>query len=96
MTGRSFISGARRYAEEWIFPGGSSDNRLFFGSQVRFAAGIDEPSQMLLFDAQTSGGLLLCVPTEKLQVLLKRAADTGQPLWEVGELIEGEGIEVVY
>jgi selenide,water dikinase len=89
-----FTRGARRYAEDWIFPGGASDNRLYFGPQVRFAAGIDEPSQMLLFDPQTSGGLLLAVSPEKLDGLLGRAAQLGQRLWEVGEVIEGQGIEV--
>jgi selenide,water dikinase len=90
-----FISGARRYAQEYIFPGGSSDNRLYYGAHVHFAPGIDEPSQMLLFDAQTSGGLLLCVPPVKLPGLLGRAAEQGLALWEVGEVVEGEGIEVV-
>jgi len=90
-----FTRGARRYASEWIFPGGSSDNRLYYGEHVQFAPGIDEPSQMLLFDAQTSGGLLLSVPPEKLDGLLRRAAQVGQMLWEVGEVIEGTKIEVV-
>ena len=90
-----FISGAQRYAREYIFPGGSSDNRLFYGAHVHFAPEIDEPSQMLLFDAQTSGGLLLCVPPEKLPGLQRRAAERDQVLWEVGEVVEGEGIEVL-
>lgn len=89
-----FTRGARRYAEEWIFPGGAFDNRLYFGPQVRFAPHIDEPSQMLLFDPQTSGGLLLAVPPEKLDALLQRAAGLGQILWVIGEAIEGQGIEV--
>ena len=88
------LSSAMKYARQWIFPGGSSDNRLFFGPQVRFSSQIDEPSQMLLFDAQTSGGLLLAVPPEKLEALLARAAQLDQPLWVVGETITGEGIEV--
>ena len=90
-----FTSGARRYAEQWTFPGGTSDNRLYYGSQVHFNSVIDEPSQMLLFDAQTSGGLLLAVPAPQLDALLARAEATSQPLWVVGEVIEGEGIEVV-
>jgi selenide,water dikinase len=87
--------GAQSYAQQWIFPGGSMDNRLYYGSQVHFAAEIDEASQMLLFDAQTSGGLLLSVPAEKLTALLRRAAELSQPLWVIGEVIEGQGIEVV-
>lgn len=89
-----FVGGARRYADEFIFPGGSSDNRIYFGHHVHFSKELDEPSQMLLFDAQTSGGLLLCVPPEKLDGLLERAAELGQPLWPVGEVIAGEKIVV--
>lgn len=88
------ISCARRYAGEWIFPGGTSDNRLHFGPRVDFASEIDEVSQMLLFDAQTSGGLLLCVPPERLPAFRERAKDLNQPIWVVGEVREGRGIQV--
>ncbi len=88
------LAGARRYAQEWIFPGGSTDNRAFFGSHVKFDPQIDEPSQMLLFDAQTSGGLLLSVDPENLEPMLARAAETEETLWQVGEVVAGEGIEV--
>jgi selenide,water dikinase len=90
----SFISGARGYAEQFIFPGGTYDNRLYFGSNVHFDPALDEPSQLLLFDSQTSGGLLLAVPPEKLNQLLSRAAQQEQPLWVVGEVIRGKGIDV--
>jgi len=89
-----FSRGAQRYAQEFIFPGGASDNRLYFSPHVRFAPGIDEPSQMLLFDPQTSGGLLLSIPAEKLDGLMARAASLGLVLWVVGDVLEGEGIEV--
>ena len=90
-----FVSGARRYAEEWHFPGGSADNRLYFGRHVTFAEHIAEHEQMLLFDAQTSGGLLLAVPPENLSALLEDAARSEQPLWVVGEVVEGDSITVV-
>ena len=88
------ISGARRYAEQFIFPGGSYDNRLYYGSSVHFDPALDEPSQMLLFDSQTSGGLLLVVPPKKLAALLSRAAEMDQSVWVIGEVIQGKGIEV--
>ena len=90
-----FTRGAKQYAEQWIFPGGSSENRLYFGEQVHFEIGIDETDQMLLFDTQTSGGLLLSVPEGKVQLLLDKASQIDQALWVIGEVIPGSGIEVV-
>jgi selenide, water dikinase len=89
-----FTRGAFRYAQEWTFPGGASDNRAHCGEHVLFASHIEEASQMLLFDPQTSGGLLLAVPPEKWDAILEEAAKAGQPLWVIGEAVEGEGIEV--
>jgi selenide,water dikinase len=90
-----FTGGAFKYARNWTFPGGSSDNRLYYREHVRFAPGIDEPSQMLLFDAQTSGGLLLAVPQHVLKNLLARAEEVGEELWVVGQVMQGNHIEVL-
>ncbi len=90
-----FLTHARRYAEAWTFPGGAEDNKLFFEAHVQFAPRLDEASQMLLFDPQTSGGLLLAVPADKLPAFLHRAAQLDQPAWEIGEVIEGRQIEVI-
>jgi selenide, water dikinase len=89
-----FVSGARKYAEMWAFPGGASDNRVYFGPHVAFDPSIDEPGQMLLFDPQTSGGLLLGVPQEKLAAFLARANELDQPVWVIGEVRPGKGIDV--
>jgi selenide,water dikinase len=89
-----FLAGARRYAERGIFPGGAFDNKKHFASHVTFAESVDEPNQMLLFDPQTSGGLLLGVPQEQLEAFLRRAAEMGQAAWSVGSVSQGLGIEV--
>jgi len=89
------LKSARKYAAEWAFPGGSYDNRAFYSDKIEFDQRIDEASQMLLFDAQTSGGLLLSIPAENVGSMLDRAAQLGQDLWVIGEVVEGEGIEVV-
>lgn len=88
------LPGAWRYAEQFIFPGGSSDNRLYFGSRVTFDPEINEISEMLLFDAQTSGGLLLAVPPNKLEAIQNEAERRDQPIWNVGEVLEGKDLEV--
>jgi selenide,water dikinase len=89
-----FVSGARKYAEMWTFPGGASDNRTHFSPNVTFEPSIDEAGQMLLFDPQTSGGLLLGVPQMKLPSFQARAKELGQPAWVIGEVRAGGGIEV--
>lgn len=89
-----FISGARKYAEIGTFPGGGFDNKKHFESRVQFADSIDEPNQMLLFDPQTSGGLLLGVPRGQLDSFLARARDLNQAIWVIGSVEAGAGIEV--
>jgi len=49
---------------------------------------------MLLFDPQTSGGLLLGVPQEKLDAFMKRAKELDQPLWVIGIVKQGQRIQV--
>jgi selenide,water dikinase len=90
-----FVSGAKTYAQEFIFPGGASDNKLYFEKHIQYRRDLTDDEKLLLFDPQTSGGLLLSVPKEKLAVLLARADEAGQPLWVVGEVIEGDQIEIV-
>ena len=89
-----FIAGARKYAERGIFPGGAFDNKKHFESQVTFTSSINEPSQMLLFDPQTSGGLLLGIPGEQLETFLQRASEIGQAAWTIGSVETGSGIRV--
>jgi len=89
-----FVSGARKYAEMGTFPGGGFDNQKYFGPRVKFDPAIDEQSRLLLFDPQTSGGLLLGVPHEKLGAFQARAKELDQPVWIIGEVKEGLGIRV--
>lgn len=89
-----FISCARKYAEKGCFAGGAFDNKKHFEPNVKFDRAIDEENQMLLFDPQTSGGLLLGVPQEKLDSFVARAGELGQAVWRIGRVETGAGIRV--
>ena len=89
-----FISCARKFADMGCFAGGAFDNKKHFESRITFADKIDEENEMLLFDPQTSGGLLLGVPQEKLEAFTTRAEELGQAIWVVGSVDTGTGITV--
>jgi selenide, water dikinase len=59
-----FMAGVRDLAERDLFPSGSRRNHAAYRDQVKWD-GISELDQMMLCDAQTSGGLLVAVPQEK-------------------------------
>ncbi len=91
------LPGALQYAQQGIAPGGLHRNREFVETDgyVRYAASIDTAIKLLLFDPQTSGGLLLALPPDAADTYQSRAADAGQGCWRIGEVVEGAGIEVV-
>jgi selenide,water dikinase len=90
-----FLTRARQYANAGFFPGGASDNRLHFGSHISFSNHVDEVDQMLLFDPQTSGGLMLCVPDAVITRFVDQASLLELPIWEIGRVVPGSTIEVV-
>lgn len=90
-----FTNGARKYAELGTFPGGSIDNRKFYGPHVTFDGNFEKWELTLLFDAQTSGGMLLAVPAAKAADFAAAASQADQPAWRIGEVVAGSGIVVV-
>ena len=71
------ISEATDYARMGLMPAGTYKNREFFGPKVDIAPSVDPVVQDILFDPQTSGGLLICVAKEVAQALLKDLLDHG-------------------
>ncbi len=91
-----FLDGAKRYADDNLFPGGSCRNRDAYECWVDFAPGISEEMQLLLFTPETSGGLLAAVSPERLEMLTTLFADKGHSCWVIGEVVEGKGIGVTF
>ncbi len=62
--------GAAELAARGAVPGGTQRNREALAAHVTFAPGVPEATRVLLCDAQTSGGLLLAVPADRVDALI--------------------------
>ena len=63
------IQGTYELAQNGFIPGGTKRNLDYVSSQVDFLSKISKQQQLMLADAQTSGGLLISVPNEKAEEL---------------------------
>ncbi|MCA9704748.1 MAG: selenide, water dikinase SelD [Myxococcales bacterium] len=82
------LEAAVAYVAQGIAPGGTHANRRFLEAIVDWGEGIGEPDQLLLCDAQTSGGLLVAVAPERTEALLDALRERGvQWAVEIGELV---------
>jgi selenide,water dikinase len=65
------------YAGMGLVPAGTYNNREFRECMVDFAPSVDRLVQDVLFDPQTSGGLLICVDRKNADELLKKLREKG-------------------
>ncbi|MCB9436522.1 MAG: selenide, water dikinase SelD [Anaerolineales bacterium] len=91
-----FLTGAKVYGEQWIFPGGTSDNKLAFEKSVRYEGSPTDEMKMLVFDTQTSGGLLIAVAPDQLSVFRAEMARQDSLWWQIGAVIEREAASLVF
>lgn len=89
------LPGALDYAARGIVTGGAARNRTYLEGKVRVASGIPEPVEHLLFDAQTSGGLLFTVDESAADEVERSFAGSGESVWRIGTVVLGQGVDVV-
>jgi selenide,water dikinase len=85
-----------RYAELGCFPGGAERNRAAFASRVAGLSGVSELYQAILFDPQTSGGLLVALPPAAAEDLVVALAATGVDGRIIGDVIGGSGLVIAH
>ena len=79
-----WLPGAERYAREWIFPGGAERNERYYSQWTKLERALADWERMLLFDPQTSGGLLIALEAGQADAFLRQV-----PAWKIGEAVEG-------
>ncbi len=88
------LAGAEECGRADWFPGGAAKNEAHFGDRVRMPADLDPTLRRLMFSPETAGGLLVAVPANRVSDMLAAARAGGQPVWEIGEVVEGSGVEL--
>ena len=75
-------------------PGGTRHNAETHAAFTDFATTVPEAVRIGLSDAQTSGGLLISVAADRVDMLVSRLTEAGTLAAVIGEVHEGAGIEV--
>jgi selenide,water dikinase len=84
------LAAARAYVAEGIAPGGTHANWRFLNDWVNWSPQVTKDEQLLLADAQTSGGLLIALPAADAARLVAALERRGTPCAAiVGEILEG-------
>ena len=86
-----WLDGALHYGRQDIFPGGMARNREYFEKWVTFSDEIKEFERDLLFDPQTSGGLLMAVDPAVADNLLQNLLHHNENASIVGSVTDGNG-----
>ncbi|MDH4264638.1 MAG: selenide, water dikinase SelD, partial [Deltaproteobacteria bacterium] len=85
------LAGAQEYATKGMVPGGAYCNQDHFGQEIFISAKVPEAERIILFDPQTSGGLLMALPRSPGEKLLKNLQAQGiQEASIIGEVIQRE------
>lgn len=84
------IERTSEYAALGLIPRGAHANRCFIGEAVTFEQEVPLTIQDLMFDPQTSGGLLIAVPEARLQTLVNKLAEYEVPEFRVIGTVTGE------
>jgi selenide,water dikinase len=89
------IPEAIHYAEEFLITGAAQRNRNFLEGYVEIESQVPFGIEELLFDPQTSGGLLVSVPAEVGDEVLAQLEQLGIPCGIVGEITERGAKEII-
>jgi selenide,water dikinase len=82
------FKGIRPFVEEGLVPGGLIRNRKFREKQIDVGPGCPDWLIDVLFDPQTAGGLLISLPSEAAEGLLRKMHAAGiEEAAIVGEVI---------
>ena len=84
------IEGVEEFASMGLVPAGAHKNRSFFGGRVRFGANVSRFVQDIVFDPQTSGGLVISMDNRDVKECVSEMEKAGIDARIIGEVKEAE------
>lgn len=88
------LPGALAYARAGADTGGARRNREGLAGRIDVARGVDPAVAGLLYDPQTSGGLLMAMPEAAARAVIERLRGDGLPGAIIGRVERGRGVRV--
>lgn len=89
------LSGTEGYARAGFLTGGAGRNQEFYGAWTIEESPRELWQRQVLWDPQTSGGLLAAVDPEAVPRLLDAFEEVQEPVWTVGEVVAGRPGEIL-
>jgi selenium donor protein len=90
------IEGAMSIAESGSFySGGERRNLSFVKPQTEISDEISEAQTRLCSDPQTSGGLLISLPLERVEQFIQGMQKHGEMAWHIGSVLERSKVSIV-
>ncbi|MBH27772.1 MAG: hypothetical protein CL789_00845 [Chloroflexi bacterium] len=90
------MEGSLEYAKAGLFSGGVAANRRYYEEYVVYGTDMSDWRINMLFDPQTSGGLLFSVRADFADDLLNAIEKhSGDKSWIIGRVVAGEAGRVV-
>jgi selenide,water dikinase len=89
------LDGALVLARLDQIPGGTSRNRDYLKDKVLLPTDLTAEWEALVFDPQTSGGLLFPVSPQELEPFIQELESRQVEHWQIGKVVAGDGVELV-
>jgi selenide, water dikinase len=89
------IDNALEFAAQNLLTGGAKANETYLKDKIRVERDLTRPQIDILYDAQTSGGLLISLPEDQAEPFLAEAGKVNLTAVSIGKVIEKQSSTIV-
>jgi selenide,water dikinase len=94
FTDIALLPGAVSHAKAGALTGGAGANEQYLEGKIEFDSALDRYARDVVFDAQTSGGLLIAIEEKTADDLIRELADREVTAFAIGRVVPKEDIVI--